>query len=193
MTENSANENKVDEAIDFGASNKAADSNNDDKGENITKILDSFLAVEMEKLKSRCNELEDQALRQRAEHENSRKAIYKDADKRVSIAVKKVVSKFFPVMGAFSQGLQSAENATDVAGVLNGMKMVESMFSSVLMDLDVQVINPEPGTVLDPAFHQAISKAESSGFPANSIVTVISKGYTYQGLLLEPAMVIVSA
>lgn len=196
MTDKTANEKNPNEPIDMQSFSQSADSNNDDLCEKVSAqqidMSENFVK-EIEKLKLRCIELEDQALRQRAEHENARKATYKDADKRVGIAIKKVVTKFLTVMGAFSQGIQSAEKATDIAGVLNGMKMVESMFTSALVELDVQEINAAPGTPLDPTLHQAISKVTSPDFAPNSIVSVIAKGYTYQGLLLQPAMVIVSA
>ena len=196
MTDKTANDNNPNEPIDMESFNQSADSNNDDMGGESSSqqfdMSDKYIK-EIEKLKLRCAELEDQALRQRAEHENARKATYRDADKRVGIAIKKVVTKFLTVMGAFSQGIQSAEKATDIAGVLSGMKMVESMFTSALVELDVQEINAAPGTPLDPSLHQAISKATSAEFPPNSIISVIAKGYTYQGLLLQPAMVIVSA
>lgn len=198
MTDNASkatNEKQSPDPIDLESFNNAADSNNNDQGEKVNVEPDNTaqFVLEIQKLKARCAELEDQALRQRAEHENARKATYKDADKRVGIAIKKVVTKFLTVMGAFSQGIQSAEKAKDITGVLSGMKMVESMFTSALVELDVQEINAAPGTPLDPALHQAISKVESTEFAPNSIVSVISKGYTYQGLLLQPAMVIVSA
>lgn len=196
MTDKTSQKNNSDDPIDLEAFNNAADSNNDDMGEKVGQESDNgnaLLIFELEKLKARCVELEDQALRQRAEHENSRKATYKDADKRVGIAMKKVVSKFLTVMGAFSQGIQAAEKSTDISGVLSGMKMVESMFTSALSELDVQEINAAPGTPLDPSLHQAISKVASAEFAPNTIVSEIAKGYTYQGLLLQPAMVIVSA
>lgn len=194
MTDNKSKENKSEEIIDFESFN-AADSSNVDLGEKTNQNTDTnnLLAVELEKLKARCNELDDQLLRQRAEHENARKATYKDADKRVSIAVKKVVTKFLTVMSAFSQGIKSAENATDIKGVLSGMKMIESMFTGALVELDVQEINAAPGTALDPALHQAISKVESIEFPPNTIVSEIAKGYTFQGFLLQPSMVTVSS
>lgn len=175
---------------------KSAQSDETQKSKNPTDIFDEKLKLtlaELEKAKAKSADLEDQLLRQRAEFENTRKAIYKEADKRVGIAVKKNVTKFLTVMGAFNQGIQAAEKASDIAGVVSGMKMVESMFTNALVELDVMEVNAAPGVALDPSVHQVISKVETNEYPPNSIVTVVGKGYTYQGLLLQPAMVIVSA
>jgi molecular chaperone GrpE len=190
MADETTNESQTEETMH---QNNESESAQEVKVEVVDEKSENVTSMELAKLKARVAELEDQALRQRAEHENSRKAIYKESDKRVGIAVKKVVTKFLTIMSAFNQGIQSAEQAPDIAGVINGMKMVDSMFTAALTELEVMEINAEPGTPLDPSLHMAISKQESSEHPTNTIVSVVAKGYTYQGLLLQPAMVIVSA
>ncbi len=193
MTDKTADDKQVEETINQNDDSGDASSAQKVKVEVVDENKDNAINLEISKLKARIAELEDQALRVRAEHENSRKAIYKESDKRAGIAVKKVVTKFLTIMGAFNQGIQSAQNAPDISGVINGMKMIESMFTSALTELEVLEVNAEPGTPLDPSVHMAISKQESSEFATNTIVSVVAKGYTYQGLLLQPAMVIVSA
>lgn len=193
MSNKSVNQNQFEENFDQNDDSENSKSAEKVKVEVVEDQAECTESKEIAKLKARVTELEDQALRQRAEHENSRKAIYKESDKRVGIAVKKVVTKFLTIMSAFNQGIQAAEQAPDISGVINGMKMVDSMFTSALAELEVVEINAEPGTPLDPSLHMAISKQESSEFATNTIVTVVAKGYTYQGLLLQPAMVIVSA
>jgi molecular chaperone GrpE len=52
-------------------------------------------------------------------------------------------------------------------------------------------INPQVGEKLDPMKHQAISTAPAEQ-EANTIVTVLQKGYMIADRLLRPALVIVS-
>ena len=52
-------------------------------------------------------------------------------------------------------------------------------------------INPQPGDKLDPMKHQAISMVPSDQ-EANTIVSVLQKGYTIADRLLRPALVTVS-
>lgn len=193
MTDKTANEKQTEDVMNQNGDNGDSEAAQKVKVEVVDEKAENVTSLEISKLKTRIAELEDQALRLRAEHENSRKAIYKESDKRSGIAVKKVVTKFLTIMSAFNQGIQAAEKAPDISGVINGMKMVESMFTSALTELEVLEINAEPGTPLDPSLHMAISKQESSEYATNTIVSVVAKGYTYQGLLLQPAMVIVSA
>ncbi len=193
MADKTANEKQTQDVMNQNGDNGDSEAAQKVKVEVVDEKAENVTSLEISKLKTRIAELEDQALRLRAEHENSRKAIYKESDKRSGIAVKKVVTKFLTIMSAFNQGIQAAEKAPDISGVINGMKMVESMFTSALTELEVLEINAEPGTPLDPSLHMAISKQESSEYATNTIVSVVAKGYTYQGLLLQPAMVIVSA
>jgi molecular chaperone GrpE len=56
----------------------------------------------------------------------------------------------------------------------------------------VIAINPEPGSKFDPHQHQAISVVPSE-HEANSVVTVLQKGYLISERILRPALVTVSA
>ncbi|MGL5163342.1 MAG: nucleotide exchange factor GrpE, partial [Plesiomonas shigelloides] len=48
------------------------------------------------------------------------------------------------------------------------------------------------GCPFNPDVHQAMSMVESAEHPANHIVMVLQKGYTLNGRLIRPAMVMVS-
>ncbi len=52
-------------------------------------------------------------------------------------------------------------------------------------------INPVPGEKLDPMKHQAISMVPAEQ-EANTVVTVLQKGYMIADRLLRPALVIVA-
>ena len=56
----------------------------------------------------------------------------------------------------------------------------------------VVAINPAAGTRFDPHQHQAISVVPSD-LEANSVVTVLQKGYAIAERVLRPALVTVSA
>jgi molecular chaperone GrpE len=56
----------------------------------------------------------------------------------------------------------------------------------------VLAINPSAGTRFDPHQHQAISVVASE-LDANTVVTVLQKGYAIAERVLRPALVTVSA
>ena len=55
----------------------------------------------------------------------------------------------------------------------------------------VEQIDPQDQP-FNPEFHQAMTMQERDDVPANTVVGVVQKGYTLNGRLLRPAMVMVS-
>jgi molecular chaperone GrpE len=64
--------------------------------------------------------------------------------------------------------------------------------ASALERNKVVAVNPEAGAKFDPHFHQAISVVPSE-LDANTVVTVLQKGYTIADRVMRPALVTVSA
>jgi len=55
----------------------------------------------------------------------------------------------------------------------------------------IKIIDPA-GQPFDPEWHEAMAVQESREHPANTVLSVIQKGYSPDGRLLRPARVIVS-
>ena len=68
------------------------------------------------------------------------------------------------------------------------MKQIETVFDRFA----IQEVLPELGDKLDPELHQAMGMEETSDFNANEICKVVQKGYSLNGRLLRPAMVMVA-
>jgi molecular chaperone GrpE len=60
-----------------------------------------------------------------------------------------------------------------------------------LKKFNIEVVNPE-GEPFDPQLHQAMSMIENNEVEPNSVIAVMQKGYTLNGRLVRPAMVMVS-
>jgi molecular chaperone GrpE len=76
--------------------------------------------------------------------------------------------------------------------VLEGVHATLRQLASVLERNKVLEINPPAGTKFDPHQHQAISMVPA-GQEANTVVTVLQKGYLIADRVLRPALVTVSA
>jgi molecular chaperone GrpE len=64
-------------------------------------------------------------------------------------------------------------------------------FLDALRKFNIEAIDPA-GEPFDPALHQAMSMVENPDVEPNSVIAVMQKGYTLNGRLLRPAMVMVS-
>ena len=65
------------------------------------------------------------------------------------------------------------------------------MLSTAMNKAAIKEVNPQDER-FDPDFHQAMSMQERDDVGPNTVVNVVQKGYTLNGRLIRPAMVIVS-
>ena len=128
-------------------------------------------------------------LRTKAEMENLRKRTEKDLEKAHKYGIEKFVSEMLPVKDSMELGM-AAQEAT-VESLREGMQLTMNMFNSALDKLGVTEINPE-NEAFDPQVHQAMTMQETDEVDANTVLTVMQKGYMLNERLIRPAMVVVS-
>jgi molecular chaperone GrpE len=128
-------------------------------------------------------------LRTRAEMENLRKRTEKDLENAHKYGIEKFVNEMLPVKDSMEMGI-AAQDAT-VESLHEGMKLTMNMFNTTFEKLGVVEIDPlnEP---FDPELHQAMTMQASDEVEPDTVIAVMQKGYTLNGRLVRPAMVIVS-
>ena len=75
--------------------------------------------------------------------------------------------------------------------VAEGVELTLKSFLDALKKFNIATVNPQ-GEPFDPNLHQAMSMVENAAVEPNSVIAVMQKGYTLNGRLLRPAMVMVS-
>jgi molecular chaperone GrpE len=89
-------------------------------------------------------------------------------------------------------GLVAAgEESSTIDHLREGTELTLKLFSDVMDKFNVEQINPE-GELFNPELHQAMSMMPRADVPPNTVVLVVQKGYTLNGRLVRPAMVMVS-
>ncbi len=124
----------------------------------------------------------------KAESENIRRRAAEDVSKAQKFAVERFSNEVLAVKDSLEAGL-AVETAT-VESFKSGMELTLKQLSSVFEKFNIAEINPV-GEKLDPHKHQAISMIESD-LPANTVVSVMQKGYALNDRVLRPALVLVS-
>jgi molecular chaperone GrpE len=142
-------------------------------------------------LQAKADENWDRYVRVAAELENVRKRAARDVENARKFALERFARELLAVKDSLEMGLVAAENAT-VDSLLEGSAATLKLLSNTLQQFGVVTVNPE-GEPFDPEFHEAISMQPSGDVEPGSVVTVVQKGYTLNGRLLRPAMVIVAA
>lgn len=145
----------------------------------------------IELLQAKADENWDRYLRAAAELENVRKRAARDVENARKFALERFAREILAVKDSLEMGLAAAEKAS-VESLLEGSAATLQILSNTLQQFGILEVNPE-GEPFDPEFHEAISMQPSSDVEPGSVVTVVQKGYSLNGRLLRPAMVIVAA
>ena len=124
----------------------------------------------------------------KAESENIRRRAVEDVAKAQKFAVERFSNEMLAVKDSLEAGL-AVETAT-VESFKSGMALTLKQLAGVFEKFNIIEINPV-GEKLDPHKHQAISMTESD-LPANTVVSVMQKGYALNDRVLRPALVLVS-
>lgn len=135
--------------------------------------------------------LKDQMLRGQAELQNVRRRAEQDVEKAHKFGVEKFANEMLAIVDNLERAIEAAGGDEAVKPMLEGIEMTLNMFVSGLAKFGVDQVSPQ-GEAFDPALHQAMSMVPAEGVAANTVVAVMQKGYTLNGRLLRPAMVMVA-
>jgi len=150
----------------------------------------SKVQAELAELQAKSADLADQYLRAKAEAENARRRAEDEISKARRFAVEAFAESLLPVADSLEAGLLIKDASTEQ--IREGAQATLRQLLAALERNKVAGINPAAGTRFDPHQHQAISVVPSD-LEANSVVTVLQKGYAIAERVLRPALVTVSA
>ena len=146
--------------------------------------------ADLAELQAKSAELADQFLRAKADSENARRRAEEEISKARKFAVESFAESLLPVADSLEAGL-IIKDATNEQ-LREGAQATLRQLLSALERNKVIAISPAAGTKFDPHQHQAISVVPSE-LEANTVVTVLQKGYSIADRVLRPALVTVSA
>ena len=174
------------------AADQEAESQGAETTENREQQDSARLTVMLEDARAKADEHWDQLVRAKAEVENLRKRHERDLANAHKYALEAFVQELLPVKDSMELGLNAAlDDNADVAKLREGTELMVKMMISALDKFNVVEIDPA-GEPFDPKLHQAMSIQERDDVAPNTVVTVVQKGYTLNGRLVRPAMVMVS-
>jgi molecular chaperone GrpE len=130
----------------------------------------------------------DAWLRAKAETENMRRRAVEDVDKARKFAVENFASELMAVKDSLEAAL--AVESPSVENLRDGVELTLKQLTAAFGKFNLHDINPM-GEKFDPHQHQAIQVVESDQ-PANTVVTVLQKGYRLNERTLRPALVMVA-
>lgn len=149
---------------------------------------DEDLAAYVAELEAALMQVREEQLRERAELDNQRKRLIRDAEQARRFANEKLLADLLPVFDALEAGL-AADGEVD--RLREGMDLTLRQLRRVTEASGLKMIDPA-GQTFDPERHEAMSVASANGSAPGSVLQVYQKGYVLNDRLLRPALVVVA-
>jgi molecular chaperone GrpE len=125
-----------------------------------------------------------------AELDNYRKRMERELDNARKYAVERFAQELVTVGDSLEAGIAAGASNPGPA-LLEGAQATLKQLHQAFERAGIKLIDPA-GQPFDPNWHEAMVAQEVPDKPANTVLSVIQKGYSLNGRLLRPARVIVS-
>lgn len=156
------------------------------------KVYADELEVKLTAAEAKLDDQKDSVLRAKAESENARRRSELEIDKARKFALEKFAGELLPVVDNLERATQAADSENEaVKPLLEGVELTQKSFLTTFDKFGLKIIDPQ-GEIFNPELHQAMSMQENEELPPNTVMAVMQKGYSLNGRLLRPAMVMVS-
>jgi len=158
-------------------------------------VQDELLEAVRQKQESerKAAEYLDRLKRLQAEMENVQKITRRQVREVTSQASERLLSKLLPSLDALQQAVNVVTSGNSLLPdeTAVGLKMFQKQLTEVLQSEGLEEISAV-GKPLDPELHEVVSYVETDEKPENTVVEEIRRGYTLNGKVLRPSLVVVS-
>jgi molecular chaperone GrpE len=155
--------------------------------------LDGAAAVDLGELTARAAERDEYlalAQRTRADFENYRKRVTRDAAAAEARVVGRLVRELLPAIDNLERAL-AASTAEPGDHLADGLRMVRDDLRGALTRAGVESFTPQ-GEPFDPELHEAIAQHVVAGATPGTVIEVYQAGYRLGDALIRPARVVVA-
>ncbi|MDG2273941.1 MAG: nucleotide exchange factor GrpE [Halioglobus sp.] len=178
------NDDPLDTHVDDAAAPEFADGGHSDE---VVSAEEQVLRLEEELASAR-----DTVLRTKADAQNVTRRAEQDVEKARKFALERFCSELLPVVDNLERALEAAAGDNDIVKpIAEGVELTLKSLQEVLKKFHIETLDPQ-GEPFDPQLHQAMSMVENGDVEPNTVIAVMQKGYTLNGRLVRPAMVMVS-
>jgi molecular chaperone GrpE len=141
--------------------------------------------------KAEAQRFKDQWMRSAADFDNFRKRTRKELEDTRKAGREELLKDLLPVFDNLERAMTSAERATEVKPVSDGLKMVLRQFTDTLGRSGITKV-PTIGSQFDPGVHEAIQQVETDEHQPGTVVAEVQPGYLQGDRLVRAAMVVVA-
>ncbi len=143
---------------------------------------------EIEAVLKEKEELFSRYLRLQADFENYKRRTRQDMVQLTQTASEELVRKLLPVLDNLERALGAALQEDPSSGLAQGVEKVVKQWQDILAKEGVEPI-PARGEPFDPTRHEAVMQEPVDGFPDNTVIEELQKGYMFNARVIRPSLV----
>ncbi|MCG8668177.1 MAG: nucleotide exchange factor GrpE [Pseudomonadales bacterium] len=167
-----------------------------DAGHEVEESSDQPSVAELMKKLEEANQViadqKDAVLRAAAEEQNVRRRAERDVENAHKFALEKFSNDLLPVVDTLERALDAAQGDEEaIKATREGVELTLKMLMDALKKHGVEQLDPV-GEPFNPQEHEAMSMQPNPDMDPNTVMAVLQKGFSLNGRLVRPAMVIVS-
>jgi molecular chaperone GrpE len=141
--------------------------------------------------KAEAQRFKEQWMRSAADFDNFRKRSRKELEDTRKAGREELLKDLLPVFDNLERAMTSAERATEVKPVSEGLKLVLRQFTDTLNRSGITKV-PTVGQPFDPSLHEAIQQVETDEVAPGTVMAEVQPGYLQGERLVRAAMVVVA-
>ena len=150
----------------------------------------SSTGAELEELKAKYAELEDQYKRVWADQQNMMNRFNREKQDILKYAATNTLDAILPALDNFDFATKSLNESTPFADVIKSINMLQEQLIMSLKSVGLEEV--DTSIVFDPQFHEAVSNIKDPSKEEGTIIEVLKKGYKVKDKVLRVATVVVS-
>lgn len=170
--------------------------NNQPEDENVEPAMvaltfDEYDALEkqIEGLEKEVEETKDSWLRSRADFDNYKKRVQRDAVRSYQDAMANVVKMFLSASDDLERALAHRPQGEDLDGWVSGIELIQQKLVNQMKKQGVEQMEIKPGDDFNPNFHEAITQEDNPDYSDGQIIEIVQPGYKIADRIIRPAMV----
>jgi molecular chaperone GrpE len=160
--------------------------------ESAPEVTVESLQLELQAALEQVENQKEDVIRAQAEVQNIRRRAELDVSKAHKFGQEKLITELLGLVDNLERAITAskAENAT-LENLLEGVEMSQTMLLDGLKKFNVEQVDPH-GEPFNPELHEAMTAVPNPDMEPNTVMDVFQKGYTLNGRLIRPAMVVVT-
>jgi molecular chaperone GrpE len=157
----------------------------------VDETTTESVADEIADLKQQLSDADDKFLRAQAEMQNMQTRLAKEQAQALKYANQKLGLAVLPALDNLERALQVEADDDASEQLKKGVEMVFGTLKQALSDNGIKEVG-QVGETFDPNYAQAIQSVPADDeHPADTIASVMQKGYKLEDRVIRPAMVAV--